>query len=175
MKTKLLIALSSLSSLFASEPVVQNIPPVEDHFTYFSIGVGPLPVLLPVFGLGYRSQWDHHGLDVSASASTIVFATQVKLSALYNYYFKPCLSSQMYVGGGVGPSVVFMQHEDPVYTISPEFVIGKEYRNESNDVRFLQAQISFPTVSSRSDWDLRRHRADVLYFPMVTLSYGFGY
>ena len=40
---------------------------IENSFGYLNVGVGPLPELVPSFGIGYRAQKDHHGFDLSAS------------------------------------------------------------------------------------------------------------
>lgn len=131
---------------------------------YFSIGVGPLPVLLPNFGLGHRYQNNHHGFDVSLSGTTIVIFSQVKASALYDYYFKPNLNSQFYMGAGLGMGGIFGNRDvchEKCFFVSPEFVFGKQYKNEAKDTRFIQAEVSWPTIGRGTLW-----------MPLVVFSYG---
>lgn len=176
MKTKLFLICSALfGSVIAAEPegpfvLSEKIPEqLEQQFGYFSLGVGPLPIPLPVFALGYRTQIGHHGFDGSFQVTTVIEATQLKTNLLYHYYFKPSVVSQFYVGGGVGPSLLIQnyRHDRCKFLISPEFVLGQQYLNKSKDIRFMQAQISFPTVYVP--------KGKVFYGPLVVLSYGFGF
>ena len=176
MKTKLLSFWALIGCVSAQEAVAVK-EPVRQQFGYVELGVGPLPIPLPVFGIGYRSQWNHHGVDVSGQVATVVSATAVQANVLYHYYFKPSLASQFYVGAGVAPSVGFGGRHYG-FGISPEFVFGKQYRNESNDLRFFQAQINFPTFVTEarhrySYWEA--NRAHLIKYPIVTLSYGIGF
>jgi len=52
----LLLLLSFSTMLFCTETekTPQYIPEVHTSMSYFEIGVGPLPIPIPVFGLGYR-------------------------------------------------------------------------------------------------------------------------
>ena len=169
MKTKFLCALLLTSFGFAQEPVIEEKKEIAQNFGYMSLGLGPLPIPLPVFGLGYQAQVNRHGVDVSLQALTVVVTTQVKANLLYHHYFKPSLASQFYVGGGVGPSILFGSDIKQKWHISTEFVFGKQYRNENNDLRFFQAQVSFPTFT----WD--DNRPATFLFPLLTLSYGIAF
>ncbi len=143
----------------------------ENSFGYVDIGLGPFPFPVPSFGLGYRTQNNHHGKDLSLQVSTVIAVTQVKASALYHYYFKPNLYSQFYVGAGASASGIFASHRDinSHFFISPEFAFGKEYKNETCDTRFFEAAISFPTFGMH---DFPRH---TLYAPLVVLKYGIAF
>jgi hypothetical protein len=183
MKTKTLFAALVLFSgaVFAAEtaPEKAALESVNRSFSYFSIGLGPCPVPLPNFALGYRKQCDHHGFDLSLQAATVVAITQIKINSLYHHFFKPNLDSQFYAGAGLGVSaLVSSNHYERVRgLISPEFVVGKEYRNKTNDTRFIQAQISFPSCSTgRIGYCCsHHHRSDVFWMPLVVLSYGMGF
>ena len=37
--------------------------PVEASFGYISLGLGPFPIPMPLFGIGGRYQKGHHGFD----------------------------------------------------------------------------------------------------------------
>jgi hypothetical protein len=137
---------------------------IHDRSGYVDLGLGPLPALLPVFGVGYREQWGHHGLDNHLQVATVVQATALKGSSHYLYYFKPNLASQFYVGGGASVGGVFIKHGRDKFIVSPDLVVGKQYKNEAGDKRFFQAQTSWPTFTQTGK---------VTYFPIVVLSYGF--
>ena len=143
---------------------------IHQQFGYASMGLGPFPIPLPVFGLGYRTQTGHHGIDLSLQTSTVVIATAVKANILYLHYFKPSYTSEFYAGGGISPGVLLGLGNRAF--ISPEFVVGKQYRNESDDLRFFQMQVSFPTFSQKSP---HHHRIDILDVPLVVFSYGLGF
>lgn len=155
-----------------AEPVM-NEPEVKQEFGYFSAGLGGFPTMIPVFSGGYRIQSGHHGVDLSVSVSTVVSVTGLSANLLYHHYFKPSLTSQFYVGGGVSPGVLFGASHLGHVGISPQFVFGKQYRNESNDLRFFQMQVDFPGVffGANDHWD----RVNVSTFPVMTLSYGIGF
>lgn len=166
---KMIIAcLLTLGSITAQE--------VEQSFNYGSVGLGPFPLPLPNFALGRRMQKNHHGADLSLQVNTLVWVTQVKANVLYHYYWKPSLASQSYAGLGVGPSAIF--GENQALLISPEFVLGKQYRNEDGDLRFFQGQLSFPTVAYGNSWGwcpYSHKSVHVSKFPLLVLSYGFGF
>lgn len=180
MKTKLLTALLATTlaaSAFAEEP---NTAPVKQDMGYVGIGVGPLPISLPVFSGGYRFQSGHFGADFPLQVSSIgALATFVKASAIAHFYPKPNSSSQTYLGFGVSPGVIFSNEEDllrsigwkmhnkwsAAATFSPEIVIGHQYRTDGGELRFLQAQISVPTVT----------KGGTLGAPLMVVSYGFGF
>jgi hypothetical protein len=184
MKSKLILSfflvLGSLASQEATPqvatlPVVQS-ESVKQSIRYLSAGVGPFPLLLPVFAGGYREQWNHHGVDANFEVATVVKATALKANLLYHYYFKPSLTSEFYVGGGVGGGYLFGFDRG---FISPEMVFGKQYRNQSNDLRFFQLQISIPTllVHSANTYSHHHHIFDrhAFWFPVTVLSYGIGF
>lgn len=167
MKSKFIsVFLLLLGSLIAQEPL----DPTTQQFGYMSVGVGPLPVLLPAFAGGYRTQSGHHGADLSLQVSTVVAFTQVKANLLYHYYFKPNTTSEFYVGAGVGPSYLFGRTKEHLL-ISPEVVFGKQYQTDTKDPRFFQIQLSFPTFAFRAH-DPQCH---IFYFPLVIFSYGIGF
>jgi hypothetical protein len=173
--TTLLLVFSGYAFAY-DEAVHKNDDFICNSFGYLDIGVGPLPLPLPSFGVGYRSQLQHHGYDLSLQVSTVVFVTQVKSNFLYHYYFKPNLNSQFYAGGGLGMSGLFGHKiHNCIVCFSPELVVGKEYKNESGDRRFAQVQISWPTYSFKHFFDRNFSDCQVLYMPLVVFSYGIGF
>lgn len=180
MKWKFALILFSAAGLLAAEektfaePVEIQPGKLKQEYGYVSAGLGPFPLPLPAFAAGYRAQSGHNGFDVSCQVQTVVAVTQLKANLLYLHYFKPEYCSEFYVGGGVGPSVIFgsdywWHRRSTAFLLSPEFVFGKQYRNESSDLRFFQMQVSFPTISAfHKSWH-------VTEFPLVIFSYGIGF
>ncbi len=177
--TSILLALSTIlfGSAFAAEieqpgtPVQQPInSDVQMAFPYVSLGLGPAPIPLPIFGAGYRFQQGHHGFDTSVNVATVYFATAVKASALYHYYFKPNSASQFYTGVGpaIGVGFEIDRHRCGVGGVA-EFVFGKQYINDTGDIRFFQADIDFPLVFGN------RGKVHVVAVPLVVLKYGIGF
>jgi len=148
------------------EPSLES---VRRSFQYGSLGIGPLPIPLPVFGVGHREQWQHSGLDLSAQVSTLVFATELKAKGLYHYYFAPNPKAQFYAGGGVNVSAIYLKGSGFEYSpfVAPELVFGKEYLNEAGGIRFFQTEVSWPTYS------IPAHKA--CFFPLVIFTYGIGF
>lgn len=172
-KKLLLLPLLAFSSLFANDSSTPKAPEsVEQQYGFVSAGLGPFPIPLPMFTGGYRVQSGHHGAEASVQVATIVEATTVKTNLLYMHYFKPNPASQFYAGAGVAPGVIFGRgygfYED-LFFVGPQFVVGKQYRNETSDLRFFQMEVGYPTAAFCD------HRTKVLNFPLVTLSYGWGF
>src|SRR5437879_2065836 len=125
MKQKLISLLIAISALI-TVPAYAGYSGclVQESFGYSSFGLGPLPVPIPTYAIGYRAQSEHHGVDISLQASTVVVLTQLKPSLLYHYYPNPSYCSQFYFGAGFSPSYVFGSGEH-LCLLSPEFVFGK--------------------------------------------------
>lgn len=160
---------------------------IENSFGYLNVGVGPLPELVPSFGIGYRAQKEHHGFDVSGTIAKTWVDTVARASVLYQYFFKPDLQSQCYAGLGVGIKGV---HSDVVKShvaVYPEIVFGKQYKNDTNCQRFFQMQIGFPVFALekvvKKTWNHRKSSYSIYYptsyktsyIPEVIFSYGIGF
>lgn len=156
--------------LHGQEPV--QTPNVKGSFGYADIGIGPLPLLVPTFGLGCRTQYNHHGWDLSLHAASVVVLTEIKGSLLHHYYFNPCFESQFYSGLGIGFGALFSKHDDTLTFLSPEFAFGKEYTTDTGGLRFFQVQVSFPTFYSNKGHHFSHHP---FYMPLVVFSYGIGF
>lgn len=143
---------------------------VNAQFPYISLGLGPAPFPLPIFGGGYRAQWDHYGLNGAINAATIYSATGAKASLIFDYYPKPNLASQFYFGIGPAVGVGFVKdsHKTGVGFAS-EFVFGKQYRNETGDIRFAEVTVDFPCGVSR------KHGLRGYAIPIVIFNYGVGF
>jgi len=170
MKKIIVFGLLATSFIFADvkEPVVQEKEPVTSQLGYFSIGAGPLPLPMPLFGIGGRFQHGHCGADISLQAVTFGSGfTFLKENIDYLHYFKPKLASQFYVGcGGSFTELISHGHCDVLF--SPQFLVGKQYTNKDGDVRFIQAQIEPMSVHLN-----RLHKKHSWgAFPAVVISYG---
>lgn len=163
---------------------------VENSFGYLSVGVGPLPELIPSFGIGYRAQKEHHGFDLSGSIAKTWIQTTTRASVLYNYFFQPNLESEFYAGLGVGIKGVHEKTEsinNSHVAVYPELVFGKQYKNETNCQRFFQMQIGFPVFALdkivKKTWTHRKSSYSfsyptsykTSYIPEVIFSYGIGF
>lgn len=205
MKTKKLFIIIGLlaaihsKAVFAQEPLVYCDPctpccegKMKDSYPYLSIGIGPLPILLPNFNIGWRHQCEHFGVDVGINAATALVATQLKGYANWLYYFNPSLCSQTYCGLGASVGGWLIQGEHNVVITQPNFILGKSFMSHTGDRTFLQAEVSWPTVLFNKTTHHLRHKhtdANVReYFrktyrhsklqwklPMVTVSYGWGF
>lgn len=185
--TLLLITGTLIAQELPTQPKQEYTPSLEESsktvqqkFGYFSAGLGPFPIPLPAFSAGFRAQSGHNGIDTSLQAQTIVFATGLKGNVLYLYYPKPNKLSQFYMGGGIGPGYVFIHgsrfHDNPGFLLSSEFVFGKQYRNETDDLRFFQLQVSFPTFEFyKHSMSWKFHTSGPVFFPFTIISYGIGF
>jgi hypothetical protein len=142
--------------------------PVETSCGYVSLGLGPFPLPLPLFGVGGRYQKGHHGFD--GSIQFISFGnglTLVKENLDYVHYFKPNLASQFYVGGGFAFTEVWSHGHIQAF-LSPQVILGQQYTNKAGDVRFFQAQIDPMFLDLNKV--CKKGRTRVGTFPVVVLS-----
>ena len=169
--------MACLSLLRAEEETTEQkeIPEtVSRSLFHLDIGSGPYPLPVPVFSIGYRKQSGHQGMDLSLYASTVVYLTQVKLSASYLFYVNPSLKGQIYIGPGVGGSVVFQsgkKYDRALVALSPELLVGKEYIGRTGSRRLVQMQISIPTYTFGRIRSLKKTDR-VIYYPLIIVSYG---
>lgn len=171
-------------SLFSNEATnfqVKEFFAEENHeqiihsFKYTDIGIGPIPLPMPSIGWGKRIQKEKKGLDFNVRIASIFLISQVKGNLLFLHYPKPNLSEQFYIGAGIGAGIVYSLFEDKAYPIiSPEFVLGKQIQKFSRSntehkskTRFFQCQISVPTYAPS--------QGDLIYFPLISFQYGFGF
>lgn len=188
------LTIGTCGSLFANEDTAvtervipeqqlqkkEKAQPIKNTFGYVDLGVGPAPLPLPIFGLGIRTQRNANGFDANLQTSTVVYATQVKLNLLYLRYLKPDLDKQFYFGIGPGVSAIIRDTDriidKSIITVSPELVFGKQYRSDTKATRFFQTQISFPTYhSAEKIRDNGFNKKHIIWFPVVTFNYGWGF
>lgn len=181
----------AFGSLFANTQEVEIAKPIENSFGYVNVGMESL-FSAPFFGVGYRLQKNQHGLDLSASivCKTIDYAScfedkkariqRRKANVLYNFFFFPNLSSQVYVGLGVGVNYIDIKRLGSIVGFSPEIALGKQYNNKQGNQRFIQLQVSLPGLYTRSK-KIRSYReyqtvkADLECAPLFTFTYGIGF
>ncbi|HEX2580013.1 MAG TPA: hypothetical protein VHK67_06410 [Rhabdochlamydiaceae bacterium] len=162
---------SEIVSLMKKAPEMEKeAAPVEASYGYVSLGVGPLPELMPIFGIGGRYQRGHHGFDGSIQFGTLGRSfTVAKENLNYLYYFNPNLNSQFYVGGGIAFTEMWScGHMDVL--LSPQAVVGKQYTNKNGGVRYLQVQIDPVFLSLKRAFKDGHLRGSAV--PAVVLSYG---
>lgn len=159
--------ISLFGALFAEETEV--VPPnTNTQYGYLSLGVGPLPIPLPQFGVGYRFQRGANGFDVNANVFTIVELTEAQMGLHYFYYMKPNVEKEFYVGFGPAVGAYFQKHRHGNAMIfAPEFVFGKQFLSDTGAIRHFQASLDWPVINNKRD--------HVRYFPLLYLSYAWGF
>lgn len=164
---KFLITLLLSASLYSNNIDKEQTQEVNDSYFYGSFNLGPAPIPLPGFGLGYRVQNNHFGLDTHVQGTSIILATVVKVQTQAMYYFNPKLKSQLYMGIGGSYAKILADHDLGSVT-SPEFTFGKSYLNENGSRRHLELQVSWPAFLP----DAKTH---LTYFPLCVFSYGIAF
>ncbi len=144
-------------------------------FNYFTVGTGPV-VLIPSIGVGHRSHEGRKGFDISANYSTIFVAHQFQGIAVYHFYPKPFNRNPVYLGAGAAGGIIFTNKHrdgDRAWTIAPDFVIGKEFRQSEGTKNFLEAHVQGPTWANVGNTGF--HNKSRLDFPVVYVKYGIGF
>lgn len=165
-----LLILSTLVSGAESPKDIEETKRCEEAFAYGSIGLGPMPIPLPLFGIGYRNQIDKNASDFSLQILPLGRAMVTQINLLYLHYPHPNPASQFYLGwgGAVGGYFPFYRDHDGSYPyFAPEFVFGKQYITKTDSRRFLQLQIEWPIFDFRRD--------STYFYPAVIFSYGIGF
>ncbi len=152
---------SEVVSIMKAPAANCEVPVVEASYRYGCVGIGPLPVPLPLVGIGGRYQKGHHGFDGSLQGFSIILINVAKINANYLYYFNPNLDSQWYIGAGAALFGVLALDTKKVY-LAPQLVIGKQYTNIHGSVRHFQVEIAPYVIGERT-------------FPTATFSYGFSF
>src|SRR6516162_5913296 len=102
MKKLIALGLFITSLAFADAPDQPEIETVKSSHAYVSLGLGPFPIPMPIFGIGGRFQNGHHGADISLQGISFGSGfTVLKENVDYLHYFKPKLASQFYMGCGL--------------------------------------------------------------------------
>lgn len=181
----------AFGSLFAETQEVEVATPIENSFGYVNVGMESI-FSAPFFGVGYKLQKNQHGLDLSASivCRTIDYTScfedrkarikRKKANVLYNFFFFPSLSSQVYVGLGVGVNYIDIKNIGSIVGFSPEVALGKQYSNRQGNQRFIQLQVSLPGLYTRSKKirsyrDYQTIKTDLECAPLFTFTYGIGF
>lgn len=167
---KFLLSLLLTTSLFSNNDDLKDKAKTEVHDSYFygSFNLGPAPLPLPGFGLGYRVQNNHFGLDTHTQLSSAIVASLLKVESQALFYFNPKLKSQFYMGLGGSYSKIFHEY-DKFSLTSPEITFGKSYLNENNSRRHFELQISWPVFIHGDE------KTKFTYFPLCVISYGIGF
>jgi len=145
-------------------------------FYYFRVGPGAiagysLPVY-PTIGFGKRVQKStHHGYDFSMDFHNALLINFLCLKGQYMYFFNESPRKQFYLGSGLnlesGCHIIFPVN---ISSVSLEITPGIKYKTKSGGIRFLQLDITQPLYMNPSAFEMKYHR-----FPVVGLSYGFGF
>ncbi len=138
-----------------------------ETYPYFSLGLGPAPIPVPNFSLGYRKQHIHNGYDIGVNLATAGIFTQARAYANWIHYFNPWIYNEAYFGLGASAGAWFV-HSGKAFIAYPNILLGKSYYNRCGSKRFLQAEMNWPVYYS--------HRHELNWrFPLLTFSYGWGF
>lgn len=139
-------------------------------YQYATFGLGPV-IFIPQVGTGYRSHGVQHGWDTSLNLSSIILIHYINCTINYHYYFQNDIANPIYAGIGVNGGAIFANCTDvQVFTLSPNFVFGREFTSRRNKKTFLEANIAAPLWNAHK---LRmKNRVDL---PLVTVKYGFSF
>lgn len=141
---------------------------VYDAYRYFSVGVGPV-VFIPNLGVGYRERHCQLGWDANLSFSSIGYAHQVTGNVVGLYYFDAYAQNSPYVGLGLLGSGVFTNKKGSAATLSPDFVIGKEFERTDYSRHFIEMHIGVPTLVMGKRFNKG------LYVPLMYIKYGISF
>ena len=148
-----------------------------ESFGYFNLGLKcPIMIPMPSLGFGYRLQNERHGFDVSVQASTWLIISIVSVMPMYQYYRKPNLDKEYYLGTGIDFQLMVSPFgEDSTRLFfTPVLAFGKKYRNDSGANRFFQFEIG-PVSFAKGHFIVSGGSWEILPYPIVTFRYGMGF
>lgn len=148
---------------------------VYDAYRYCTVGVGPF-VFIPNLGVGYRERHCRLGWDANLSFSSLGYAHQVSGTLVGHYYLDPYAQNSPYVGLGLLGSYVFTNKKGGFGTLSPDFVIGKEFEKTDSSciTQFIEMHVGVPTfIMEKNTWKMGAK--EFLYFPAMYIKYGFSF
>lgn len=141
---------------------------VNDNYRYFTLGVGPI-ILIPNIGIGFRERFSQFGWDAAASFSTIGYAHQLEAHFVGHYYLSPYRQNSAYMGLGLMGSGIFTNQKDGGFTLSPDFVFGKEFKIKDESRQFIEMHVAIPSL-----WIESMH-THAFYYPLMYIKYGLSF
>lgn len=143
---------------------------VQNAYRYVSVGVGPV-IFIPNIGLGYRQRDSQLGWDGAFTFSTIGYVHQLNVHLVGHRYFNPSQQDSAYLGLGLIGGVIFDNDLYHGYTLSPDFVFGKELSKKGNRGQFIEMHVAIPTAFVDST-NLNLGKPKSMYFPLLYIKYG---
>lgn len=140
---------------------------ISDAYRYVTFGGGPV-VFIPNIGIGYRERFSGLGWDTALSFSTIGYAHQLVGHLVGHYYLNPSMRNSAYLGLGIMTSGVVTNDKEKAWTLSPDFVFGKEFERKGDSRQFLEMHVGIPTMS------ISKH-VRTMYFPLMYVKYGIAF
>lgn len=146
------------------------------NMKYLRVGPGAISgysiPAYPTIGFGKRVQKSkHHGYDFSMDIHSVILINFLSLKGQYMYFFNESPQKQFYLGSGFNfesPCHILLPVE--LKSISLEVTPGIQYKTQTGKIRFLQLDISQPLYMNHNSFEKHYH-----HFPVVGLSYGFGF
>lgn len=150
-------------------------PTQSKQYGYVDLGFGPAPLPIPQFGGGYRAQYGSNGFDINGQLSTVYWLTTIKLGVDYLHYINPDINKEFYIGAG--PAIVGVFQNDHnrggSMALAPELIFGKQYLSDTGSPRHFQANLMWPTFFMHQTHHSTKE--DMIWYPMVSFSYGWGF
>lgn len=149
---KLIMALSALmitgTSLLSAEET-KTCEEVRQSYGYYGFS-GGFPNIF-TFSLGQRTQFGHHGLDAGVGITPLLIAVEGHGHLNYLYFPKPNPDSQIYMGLGsqIGYGTFVHGWTRGIGFVKPQLVFGKEYTLNTNEKRFIQAELGAAYFSTK--------------------------
>ncbi|NGX39987.1 MAG: hypothetical protein KR126chlam1_01327 [Chlamydiae bacterium] len=149
----------------------EDVCDLDSSFSYWTVGIGPLPIPAFNLGVGARAKKDRFGADVSLNLATVGIVNALRASANGLCYVHQTPSAHTYVG--LGASVGGIWGFSSLFTggfegyFAPNFICGREFLNHEGKRRFFQVEALYPVKGfSSGGW---------VNFAFFTLKYGFAF
>jgi len=145
---KIIALISLIGSAYASEITCE--PQMQSSYTYGTIGLSPLPIPAPTFGLGRRAMLGKAtALDFGAEWATLIYYNLFSGYANGLLYFKRKPTSQVYMG--LGGTIGMLHSADRLYSnthglgyATPNLILGREFLTRKGRRMFFQIDTKYP-------------------------------
>jgi len=165
MKRILFLFLLVCANLLAEDPFIPA--PKAKTMIYVTTGVGPL-LITPSVGAGYRSRHGSFGVDISLSTSTLyLIVSEIQGTIDLTYTPTPSWDNPFYTGLGIAGGCYLSRWGGVTWSVSPDFVVGKEFTGFFGVKQFVELRAQVPHWSPSEN--------DISLFPATYMSYGIGF
>jgi len=148
----------------------EDICDLDSSFSYWTVGIGPLPIPAFNLGVGARAKRDRFAGDFALNLATVGIVNALRASANGLLYVHQTPSAHTYVGLGASVGVLWgltysMRGVEGYF--APNFICGREFLNHEGKRRFFQVEALYPVKGfSSGRW---------VNFAFFTLKYGIAF